>query len=99
MSIMARILLWLLRAYQYVLSPYLGSRCRFTPSCSHYAVEAVRVHGAVKGSLFTAKRLACCHPWCEGGYDPVPAQAQKQQKQQMQSYQAASAPEKHIKIL
>jgi uncharacterized protein len=76
MSIMAQILLWLLRAYQYVLSPYLGSRCRFTPSCSHYAAEAVRVHGAAKGSLFAAKRLACCHPWCEGGYDPVPARKQ-----------------------
>jgi uncharacterized protein len=72
MSPVAHVLLWLVRAYQYVVSPWLGPRCRFEPSCSQYAAEAVREHGAIKGCLFATKRLACCHPWCEGGYDPVP---------------------------
>ncbi len=71
-SILTHILLGVIRAYQYLLSPLLGSQCRFSPSCSHYAAQALHKHGAVKGSLFAGKRLLRCHPWCEGGYDPVP---------------------------
>ena len=71
-SVLNHILLSLIRVYRYLLSPLLGSQCRFSPSCSLYATEALQKHGAVKGSLFAGKRLLRCHPWCEGGYDPVP---------------------------
>ncbi|MDB5775568.1 MAG: rane protein insertion efficiency factor YidD [Herbaspirillum sp.] len=66
-------LLWLIRAYQLGISPYLGQRCRFYPSCSSYAAEAVAVHGAWKGSVLATKRLCKCHPWHPGGCDPVPS--------------------------
>jgi uncharacterized protein len=67
---------WLLtgpiRAYQMSLSPLLGPRCRFHPSCSHYALEAIERHGAARGGWLAAKRIARCHPLNPGGYDPVP---------------------------
>jgi len=69
---MRNLLLLLLKAYRYLVSPWLGSRCRFYPSCSEYAQQAIVEQGAVKGTWLTAKRIARCHPWCEGGYDPVP---------------------------
>lgn len=62
----------LIRVYRYFLSPMLGPSCRFYPSCSEYAEEALRCHGVARGSWLTAKRIACCHPWHAGGYDPVP---------------------------
>ena len=68
----ARVLLALLALYRRGLSPLLGPRCRFLPSCSAYAVEAVEVHGAARGSLLTARRLLRCHPFHPGGHDPVP---------------------------
>lgn len=61
-----------IRLYQVVLSPLLGKRCRFYPSCSSYALEAVRRHGPWRGSLLAARRLLRCHPFHPGGYDPVP---------------------------
>jgi len=61
-----------IRIYQNTLSPILGPRCRFYPSCSHYAVEAIERHGAARGSLLAAKRIARCHPLNAGGFDPVP---------------------------
>jgi len=61
-----------IRAYRYVLSPMLGPTCRFYPNCSHYAEEALHQHGALRGSYLTVRRLLRCHPWHEGGYDPVP---------------------------
>lgn len=67
------ILILLLMAYRKVVSPLYGQVCRFFPSCSAYALEAVTVHGAVKGSWLAAKRLARCHPWNSGGVDHVPA--------------------------
>ena len=70
---MGRLLQWLIRAYQLVLSPLLGPRCRFHPSCSQYAHEAIEVHGAARGSVLALRRLLRCHPWHPGGYDPVPA--------------------------
>ncbi|MGF1662696.1 MAG: membrane protein insertion efficiency factor YidD, partial [Kineosporiaceae bacterium] len=62
----------LLRLYQLTISPLLGPVCRFAPSCSSYAVEAVRIHGVVRGGWLTSRRLARCHPWNPGGWDPVP---------------------------
>ena len=69
---MKTLLSFLLRAYQVTLSPLLGPRCRFYPSCSNYALEALRVHGACKGSYLAAHRVCRCHPWNAGGVDPVP---------------------------
>ena len=66
-------LLSLITLYRWTLSPFLGSRCRFHPSCSAYAVGAVQQHGALKGSALTVARLARCHPWAQGGVDDVPA--------------------------
>ena len=65
-------LIGLVRAYKYVISPHLGNRCRFDPSCSDYAVEALTRHGALRGLWFAIRRLAHCHPWHPGGFDPVP---------------------------
>ena len=61
-----------IRVYQLVVSPWLGQRCRFTPSCSAYAVEAIGRHGVVTGGWYGMRRLARCHPLHAGGYDPVP---------------------------
>lgn len=69
---MKTLLTWLLRGYQLLLSPTLGPRCRFYPSCSNYAIEALRVHGAARGSWLAARRVGRCHPWNAGGLDPVP---------------------------
>lgn len=66
------VLLGLVRAYRLVLSPWLGSSCRFEPSCSRYALDALMRHGGVTGARLAAGRLLRCHPWCEGGHDPVP---------------------------
>lgn len=68
----ARVLIALVKSYQRLVSPLLPPRCRFVPSCSAYAVEALRVHGAARGTLLAAWRLARCHPFNPGGYDPVP---------------------------
>ncbi len=65
-------LLLLLRAYKLGISPFLGQNCRFYPSCSDYAAEAIRTHGALRGCALAARRLCKCHPWHAGGYDPVP---------------------------
>jgi putative membrane protein insertion efficiency factor len=67
-----RLLAGLIRGYQIVLSPLLPPSCRFHPSCSQYALEAVTRHGALKGGWLAARRLARCHPFHPGGYDPVP---------------------------
>ncbi len=69
---MTRLIRFFIHAYRYLLSPLLGVRCRFAPSCSHYALEAVERHGAVKGVWLSARRLLRCHPWGTSGYDPVP---------------------------
>ncbi|MBT8051287.1 MAG: membrane protein insertion efficiency factor YidD [Gammaproteobacteria bacterium] len=69
---MSRFLQFLIRSYQVLLSPFLGNHCRFTPSCSTYAMEAIEKHGALKGGWLALKRIGRCHPLCDGGYDPVP---------------------------
>jgi len=65
-------LLLLVRAYRLLLSPSLGSACRFEPTCSAYALQSLERHGAAGGSYLTLRRLVRCHPWCDGGHDPVP---------------------------
>jgi len=63
----------LVRGYRFALSPWLGSACRFTPTCSAYALDALEQHGPWAGSYLAGRRLLRCHPWCDGGHDPVPA--------------------------
>jgi putative membrane protein insertion efficiency factor len=74
---MRYVLKFLIRGYQLAISPFLGPRCRFYPSCSHYAIEAIETHGAPQGCWLTMKRISRCHPWHEGGFDPVPGRCLK----------------------
>ncbi|MEE4330486.1 MAG: membrane protein insertion efficiency factor YidD [Wenzhouxiangella sp.] len=69
---MTRFLLALIRCYRYLLSPWLGGHCRFTPTCSVYAMQAIELYGPARGSWMACKRLLRCHPLCAGGHDPVP---------------------------
>ncbi|HRA07751.1 MAG TPA: membrane protein insertion efficiency factor YidD [Propionicimonas sp.] len=69
---MKQLLIGFLKAYRLLISPLYGNVCKYYPSCSAYALEAVTVHGAAKGSWLAARRLGSCHPWAAGGYDPVP---------------------------
>lgn len=69
---MQALLTGLVKGYRLLLSPWLGSACRFEPTCSRYALGALESHGAAAGTYLTIARLARCHPWCEGGADPVP---------------------------
>ncbi|MFW0777515.1 MAG: membrane protein insertion efficiency factor YidD [Rickettsiales bacterium] len=72
MNPLAFLICALIRLYQYSIAPLLGVRCRFTPSCSRYAIEAIKQHGALKGSWLATKRVVRCHPWGAQGHDPVP---------------------------
>ena len=69
---MQSLLIGLVRGYRLLLSPWLGSACRFEPTCSQYSLQALQQHGAAAGSYLTLRRLVRCHPWCDGGHDPVP---------------------------
>ena len=68
----SKLLLFVIKLYRYCLSPMLGPSCRFHPSCSEYAAEAISKYGAAKGSYLALRRVARCHPWHMGGFDPVP---------------------------
>ena len=68
----AKILIALIRVYRFTLSPFLGGSCRFLPTCSAYAIEALQTHGALRGSLLAIRRLSACHPLGRSGFDPVP---------------------------
>ncbi len=70
--IMTAMLTFLIRAYQYAISPFLGNNCRFYPSCSHYMLEAIETHGLLKGIGLGTRRILKCHPWNDGGIDLVP---------------------------
>ena len=72
MTPLAHLLRGLIRTYQYAIAPFLHGRCRYLPTCSHYALEAIERHGATKGIVLAGLRLARCHPWGGAGYDPVP---------------------------
>ncbi len=74
------ILIGIVKIYQVTLSPFLGSNCRHSPTCSHYTIEAIQVHGPLKGSWLGAKRIARCHPWGTSGFDPVPPKKIKNKK-------------------
>jgi len=74
---MRAVLIALVKGYRLLLSPWLGSSCRFEPTCSAYALQALEQYGAAKGSYLTLHRLARCHPWCNGGHDPVPSAGQR----------------------
>ena len=72
MSLAAALLTGAVRTYQWTIRPVIGAQCRFEPSCSHYAIEALALHGAMRGSALTARRVLRCNPWHAGGFDPVP---------------------------
>ena len=76
---LSRLLILGVRAYQILLAPHLGNCCRFEPSCSHYSIEALRVHGAWRGSWLTIRRILRCHPFGPSGYDPVPPKRGKRE--------------------
>ncbi len=69
------LLIALLKAYRFAISPLYGQVCRYHPTCSAYALEAVTVHGSIRGTWLAARRVGRCHPWAAGGYDPVPPKA------------------------
>ncbi len=70
-------LILLIRVYQLMVSPMLGSNCRFMPTCSEYALESLKVYGLIKGTYLTIKRIGKCHPWGSNGYDPIPTKIEK----------------------
>lgn len=72
---MRALLIGIVKAYRLLLSPWLGSSCRFEPTCSQYALQALQAHGSLSGTYLAAARIVRCSPWCKGGHDPVPAQA------------------------
>lgn len=71
-NIVSNFLCGMIRLYQLFISPWLPKSCRYEPTCSHYAIEAIKKYGAVKGSFLSAKRILRCNPFFKGGYDPVP---------------------------
>ncbi|RMH64387.1 MAG: membrane protein insertion efficiency factor YidD [Calditrichaeota bacterium] len=71
------VLIGLVKLYQMFISPYLGSSCRHSPTCSQYTLEAINIHGPFKGSWLGIRRIARCHPWGTSGYDPVPPKTEK----------------------
>lgn len=71
-GLFGRFLVYLIRGYQQYISPRYGARCRFTPTCSQYAIEAIQLHGALRGGLLALRRILRCNPFFKGGYDPVP---------------------------
>ncbi len=69
---MSRLLLAAIRGYRFLLSPWWGGQCRFTPTCSEYAMDAIQEHGSARGTWLALRRISKCHPWHAGGFDPVP---------------------------
>ena len=82
---MKYLLIGVLKLYRLVISPLYGNVCRYYPSCSAYALRAVEVHGAAKGTWLAARRLLSCHPWALGGYDPVPGTPEHAEELRLQA--------------
>lgn len=78
--LLSKLFILLIRIYQYTISPIFGANCRYSPTCSAYAVEAIQVHGPFKGSYLGVKRILSCHPWGGHGYDPVPKKDEYEKK-------------------
>jgi uncharacterized protein len=78
----------LIRLYQLTLSPFIGQVCRFSPTCSHYGIEAYRVHGSIKGTILTVWRILRCAPWSPGGYDPVPEKGKWNNRNLLEKFRA-----------
>ena len=88
---------WLIRlvkGYRLLFSPWLGSSCRFEPTCSAYSLQALQLHGAATGSYLTLTRLVRCHPWCGGGFDPVPSEKPRFKSQLFTHLIFSSTPKK-----
>lgn len=79
-----------IEAYRLLLSPWIGQSCRFEPTCSRYAREAIETHGAAVGAYLGARRLLRCHPWCEAGHDPVPSREQRRDELDAARHRARS---------
>ncbi len=79
-KVLSAIFIFLIKVYQYALSPLLGSNCRYSPTCSSYTIQAIQEWGPLKGSWLGLKRIGRCHPWGGEGYDPVPPKSDKTQK-------------------
>jgi len=92
---MKYLLIGFLKAYRLLISPLYGNVCRYYPSCSAYALRAVSVHGAIKGSWLTVRRLLRCHPWSPGGYDPVPGTPEFDEEMREQALRAATMKRPH----
>lgn len=88
---MKHVLMGLLKLYRLLISPLYGNVCRYYPSCSAYALRAVEVHGALKGSWLAGRRLLRCHPWTPGGYDPVPGTPESEEETRRQAGAAAAS--------
>lgn len=71
-NLLGKLLILLIKVYQYTLSPFLGRACRYTPTCSVYSIDAIKKHGPLKGGWLATKRVVSCNPWGGSGYDPVP---------------------------
>ena len=92
---MKHLLIGLLKLYRLLVSPLYGDVCRYHPSCSAYALRAVSVHGAVRGSWLATRRLLRCHPWAPGGYDPVPGTPEFAEEQRVQAGDAWTLEHEH----
>lgn len=75
----SKLLIFLVKGYQYLLSPWLGSQCRYSPSCSSFTIEAIKLHGAAKGCAMGTWRILRCNPFSKGGYEPVPGSCEHEQ--------------------
>ncbi len=79
-KVLSKFLILFIRIYQYTISPLFGPNCRYQPSCSEYGVQAIKIHGPLKGTYLAIKRILSCHPWGGHGYDPVPKKNEKRNK-------------------
>jgi hypothetical protein len=77
LKLLSKIVIFPIKLYQYIISPWLGNNCRHEPTCSNYTIQAIKIHGIIKGIWLGIKRISKCHPWGTFGYDPVPKKQEK----------------------